>query len=1077
MAADVGVSVLGPFEVSTAGRTVPIVGVKLQSLLGLLALAVPHGVSDDRLLDELWGDRPPAKPANALQALVSHLRRVLGRDTIVRHGNGYALRIEPAAVDALRLEQLVHEGRLRTERGDHDAAAGCFRAAIGLVRGTPFAELADHWFARDAASRIDELLLAAREALVDSELAMGHHLDVLTMVGDLVTQHPVHERFRAQLIVALYRCGRQVEALQAYRDARAYLLDELGLDPGPELRQLERAVLAHDPALAAPIALTSAVANRPELPVPLTSFVGRADELATIEQAVTTTRLVSLVGPGGVGKTRLAVELARRLADRQELWFVELAPVHHGSGAAAATIALGVGAPERDAVSAPPLQRAVERLRERPAILVLDNCEHVVDDIAPVILGLLAGCPGLRIVTTTREPIGVEGERQVAVRPLGDEDAVALFVERARDAQPMFDPAGSDAQLAPLIEHLDGLPLAIELAAARTKSLPVPEIVERLGDRFRLLRRTPRGGPARHDGLEAAIDWSYDLLFADEQETFQRLAVFNGGATAAAVEHVCGPDGLDLAMRLVDRSLLVADTSGPTARFSMLESLRAYGCARLGAAGRLDDVRAEHLAWCVDLAERAAVGAQRADQLRWLDDLDAEHDNLRAALAHAVEHDPQAALRLAGALIRPWWFRGRRQEIREMATAALDAAGDRFPQLRAKVLANAALMAEPRHRGDGPPGTELHDDLVLAERDHREAIAIHAEHGGDPLEVAYAQLLLLATLTRRASLGESSRPGEADTLVDSAAAIFDAAGDDYGSALIRLTDAILAISEGDLRRAAADADAAAPFTRRLGERFSSARLAYVRGMLDDLAGNPRAAYRHIEQGLRLMSELGLHQAVAAQARMLVPLAERSGEPGLAAQWRKFIDDDEGVWTHYDGTVMAAAQNHAGLRARRAGDLAAAARSHRAALDWYRGAQLHAGVAVSATCLALVAHAAGDRAAAASHRVVAIDATELDEEDPVGIGAALLGAAAGAAAEDPATATELLGAIEGIGARAALIPPGLDLDAEELAGSLRERLGPDAFAAATAVGRRLDRRAAVVLAGADRIARPRRPAPG
>ena len=282
------------------------------------------------------------------------------------------------------------------------------------------------------------------------------------------------------------------------------------------------------------------------------------------------------------------------------------------------------------------------------------------------------------------------------------------------------------------------------------------------------------------------------------------------------------------------------------------------------------------------------------------------------------------------------------------------------PLLRARVMSQAGLMAEPRHLGDGSATTELKDELVVAERDQREAIAIHRQHGDDPVELAFAQLLLLATLTRRASMGESLRQGEAAALVARRRRRRSTRrSDDYGSAVIRTTDAILAIAEGDLERAAAQADAAAPIVRRLGERFASGRLEYVRGMLDDLAGNPRAAYRHLEQSLRLMSELGLHQAVTAQARLLAPLAERCGEPVLAAQWRAFLDDREAVWTHYDGTVMAAARNHTGVAARHAGNLDDAERAHRSALEWYTQAEMHAGVAVSETCLAFVAAAAGD----------------------------------------------------------------------------------------------------------------------
>ena len=327
MNSPVRVALLGPTEVRVGNEMVPIAGTKLQSVLALLALAAPHPVPDGRLVEELWGDAQPANAANALQALVSHLRRVLGPGVIVRQGYGYALAIDPDQVDAIRIERLVRQGREESARGEHGAAVQRFRAALDLVRGEPFAEVIDRWFARDAAARLEEIALAAHEGLIDSELAMGHHTEVLSTLSELVVVHPLRERFRAQLIVALYRCGRQADALAAYRTARDYLLDELGLDPGRELRALERSVLAQDPALDAPIALASPLPGPASLPLALTSFVGREREVTELSALLHDERLVSLVGPAGVGKSRLALELARGLADDQEVWFVELAPV------------------------------------------------------------------------------------------------------------------------------------------------------------------------------------------------------------------------------------------------------------------------------------------------------------------------------------------------------------------------------------------------------------------------------------------------------------------------------------------------------------------------------------------------------------------------------------------------------------------------------------------------------------------------------------------------------------------------------------------------------------------------------
>ena len=583
------VSILGPIEVGTAGRRVPVAGIKQQSLLAMLALATPHAVSDDHLIDELWGDEQPANPANALQALVSQLRRLLGRDVVGRVGAGYVLRLAADDVDVTRLERLVEEGREAAARGDRPDAVERFRDAVALVRGPPLGDLADAWFARDALARLDELVAAANEGLVDAELAMGRHVEVLPLLVELVGRHPLRERLRVQLVLALYRAGRQADALQALRDAREHLLEELGLDPGPELQSLERAVLAHDPALAAPIALAPIAHDRLTLPAPLTSFVGRAHELDALEATTRTTRLTTVVGPGGVGKTRLVTELLRRTDG--EVWFVELGPLTV-AGAVAEAVAAGVGAPERapsDGQPPPsPEQRAVERLRDRAAVVVLDNCEHVVAAVARCVLTLLAGCPRLRVVATSREPLGVEGERQFVVGPLPADESAQLFVERARAVQPYFTPDDDgNADLVELCRHLDGLPLAIELAAARAKTLPVPEITERLRDRFALLRRAQPTGTDRHDGLEAAIDWSYELLFDDERRTLRAFAVFAGGATLDAAERVCGPDAFELASRLVDRSLLVADTSRRAVRFVMLESLRAYGLERLVERGEL----------------------------------------------------------------------------------------------------------------------------------------------------------------------------------------------------------------------------------------------------------------------------------------------------------------------------------------------------------------------------------------------------------------------------------------------------------------------------------------------------------
>ncbi len=1064
----VRVGLLGPFEVRTGDRVAAVAGNKLQTLLAMLALAAPQPVSVDRLTEELWGDEQPGNPANALQALVSQLRRLLGRDTVTHVGGGYALGIAPEEVDVGRLTRLVHEGRDASARGDHAGAVRRFRAAVELVRGPPLAELDDRWFAREASARLEDLVLGAHEGLLDGELTMGRHADVVEAVAHLVERHPLRERFRVQLITALYRCGRQADALQAYRDARDHLVEELGLDPSTELQAIERAVLAHDPALAAPIALSPLVV-RPVVPAPLTSFVGRRRELPALRAAVDATRLTTIVGPGGVGKTRLALELVRQLADEREVWFVELAPVVEAASVAE-TIAIGLGAPERacaDGRPPPsPERRAADRLGTRDVVVVIDNCEHVVAAAASCALVLLAECPGLHVVTTSREPLGVEGERQFAVAPLDDEESAELFAERARAVQPMFDAAAGSIddqdELIELCRHLDGLPLAIELAAARTKTLPVPEIVDRLRDRFALLRREGRGGPARHDGLEAAIDWSYDLLFEDERRMLRLLSVFSGGATIEAAEEVCGPDAFELATRLVDRSLLVAERGGRAVRLVMLESVRAYGLRRLQEGGELDEARAAHLRAFTRLAERVEEESTGRDQLDWLARLDDEHDNLRTALADAVDRDPEGALRLVAALLRPWWFRGRRHDARLWLEASLAAGADAPPRLRAAVLAGSGLYAEP----PGPSaagealGAELHHELAIAERRQREALTIYLA-AGDVLESARVKLLLLVTLGRRAAIGEPVDRDEVAALVREATAVFDRSGDDYGSAMVRAMDGTFAVVDGAFDRAVAAAHAAQVFARRIGDRFAMSRISYVLGMVADVLEDPGAAYRHIEHGLRLVDELRLHRAVTAQARLLAPLADRCGERELAAQWRTFLADRGEDWTHFDGTVVAAARNREGLAARAVGDLSRAERTHTAALEWYTAAGLPAGVAFSESCLGFLASQRGAIVDAALHHGRALSAAIRSED-----GAVLALAVEGCASvrRDPAAAVMLLAGAAVV--RAAAPPTEAATHRDDIR-AVDERahatLGAAGHDAARAAGAALDRHRLLLLA--------------
>jgi predicted ATPase/DNA-binding SARP family transcriptional activator len=1047
-----------------------VAGPKLQALLALLALSAPRPVSDHRLIDELWGDDQPAKPTNALQAQVSQLRRVLGRDTVVREPSGYAL-AAGVEVDSARLEDLVRDGRAAASNGEHRHAADSFATAVSLIRGPPLVDLLDRHFARQAASRLDQLVITAHEGLVDAELACGHHAAVVNSLAELVEAHPLWERFHAQLIVALFRCGRQSDALRAYAQARQVLAEEVGLEPGPELQALERAVLSHDPALAAPIALAS-IGHLVPLPVPLTSFVGRTEELATLERAFAAARLVTVVGPAGAGKTRLVLELASRVGFSREVWFVDLSPITDPASVDEA-LASAVGAQDRSPAGAaspppPPTERAIDRLGDRSVIVILDNCEHVLDAAAEITARLLDGCRGLRIVTTSREPLGLAGEHQLVLGALSDEDAVSLFAARAEAVQPRFSADHGD--VVELCRHLDGLPLAIELAAARTKTLPVPEIAARLHDRFRLLTDSKRPGDSRQRGLRAAIDWSYDLLFEDEQRAFRRLAVFAGGVTTDAAEAVCGDDALDIVTRLVDKSLLVAETSGRTARFRMLESLRAYGLDRLAGAGELQDACRDHCQWCTGLAEDVEVGIRGPEQLAWLDRLDAEHDNLRAALAQAVVADPDAALRLIGALILPWWFRSRGREARQWVEAGLAAATHPPPQVLVKALTWSGLLADFGGVVDRPGGFE--HELRLADERQRRAVTLGLENG-DELALASARSQHSLTLTRRALAGIAVDPAEVAALIEASTEGFARLGDHFGAGTTRTIEAVGLLVSGQLDRAAAVAEIARGHALRCGDRFVQGRVEWIEALVADAAGDAGEAYRHMERGLLLLDELGMGQEVTTQAGLLVALSERSGQEKLAAQWRTFVAGRTGGLTRHDVLLMASARNSEGLHARRAGELDRALGAHLAALASYTEAGAGRAIAFTESCLGFLAAEVGDPKGARAHHGAALAAASTVGE-PACLALALEGTASTFRDGQAEWAVVLLGAASRLWAES--VDPGGATHREDVAAvadRARAVLGNAAFGQARERGALLGQFEALALARSS----PSRPTSG
>ncbi|WP_062984638.1 BTAD domain-containing putative transcriptional regulator [Nocardia anaemiae] len=667
------VLLLGPFEVrDDEDRPLRIAGVRVRALLARLAMEPGRVVPVDALADAIWDGHPPDNGANALQALVSRVRRAVGSARVEGLAAGYRLVIEPVDVDVVRFERLAAAGR-----ESDDLAA--LREAEALWRGPALTELSELRFAADAAVRWDELRLGAAEHRLGLEVAAGN--DVLDEVRVLAEAHPLTERIQGLLIRALYAAGRQADALAAFERTRDRLGDELGIDPSPELSELHLAILRQESATPR---------RRTNLRAQVTSFVGREDDVAELTARLAAARLITIVGPGGAGKTRLAVEMGERVPGG--VWLVELAAVRDPEQVASAVLTtIGVrevGVLEPSA--ADPVDRLAEYLARQRILLILDNCEHLVDAVAELVERLLGSCPELRVLATSRESFAVDGEHIHQIRQLPWPDdaaeaenypAVTLFVERARAVRPDFAlDAGTALAVVEICRRLDGLPLAIELAAARLRALSVGQIAAKLDDRFTLLGRGSRTAQARHRTLRAVIEWSWAPLSESERELVMWLAVFPAGATLDAV------DDLELLAGLVDKSLV--ELGGE--RYRMLETIRSYALERLAESGRETAVRDRQAQYLLGLAEaseaelRCGSTAHWAEQLDALARLDAERDNIAAALRFAVDTGAvELGIRLIAAMFWYWTLRGIHTERVHWMRAVLGLRGEVPDELRA----------------------------------------------------------------------------------------------------------------------------------------------------------------------------------------------------------------------------------------------------------------------------------------------------------------------------------------------------------------------------------------------------------
>ncbi|MEV4808182.1 BTAD domain-containing putative transcriptional regulator [Nonomuraea sp. NPDC049421] len=849
--------ILGPLELRAAdGTLVEVREPKARVLLVALLLSEGRPVSTDSLIEVLWGDDLPANPSAALHTKVSRLRRVLenaepesGR-LVETRAPGYALRIDVDAVDMGRFAVLVAQAATIT---DAAARSAVLTEALALWRGPAFAEFRDVGFVRLPIQRLEELRLAALEARADARLEAGAQANDLALLagelGDLVARHPLRERLRALHLRALARVGRQHEALEAYHDVRRRLADELGVDPGPELAGAYQEILRPEPVPAVSGPRTS-------IPVPITRLIGRADALTEVVSRLQSARLVTLTGPGGVGKTRLALEVVNQLAGTftDGVCLVELA-TRSGAVAEAALAALGV----RDDAKAGPLsppQRLANALRSRRLLLVLDNCEHVIGPVAELVALLLKTDSELRILTTSRRSLGLPGEVLWQVPPLDEDSARELFVERAAAAVPGFAlDADISAIVAEVCRRLDGLPLALELAATRLRTLDIRELARRLDDRFQLLSTGHRGAPPQQRTLRVMIDWSWEQLTDPERAVLRRLAVHADGCTLEAAEVVCAGDSVDAGQvlealaGLVDASLVMSPP-----RYRLLESVAVYGLDRLTEAGEGAAARQRHLRYYTAFAERAEPYLRGHDQRVWLERLDGEAANLRAALDFAIDADAtEHALRLVNAQAWYWFLRGRYTEARLSLGKAMAIAGEgpTVPWAKAVVWHSSFAALTGVGVRAAPVPQEISDDPAVR------ALAVwlrgfvQYSPGGD---LSDSEDAMRQALEEFRSLGD--RWGVAATLAIRA-----------GQAMLR----------GDLVEAGDFGGESLELFRVLGDRWGQLQTVQPLASLTEIKGDYERAERLHGDGLRLAEELGLWPSVADRLIGLGHIALLTGD--------------------------------------------------------------------------------------------------------------------------------------------------------------------------------------------------------
>ncbi|MFD7920606.1 BTAD domain-containing putative transcriptional regulator [Streptomyces sp. NPDC059740] len=939
------------------GTSVAVGGRRLRALLAALALRPGRTFAPAVLIADVWGAQPPRDAPGALQALVGRLRRALGPAAVASSHGGYRLVADADDVDLHRFERLTREGTEALAAGDPAKAAAVLEEGLALWRGAAVADLPE---AHAEAARADARRLDAQRALHTCHLELGLAEHALPALTGLCEDHPLDEPLQALRIRALRDAGRPAEALASYDAVRRDLADRLGADPGPALRALHAELLAPppggeqpavpaphhpDPATARPgAAAPPAPARRPgparsggNLRARPTSFVGREDDLAALRAGLATHRLVTLLGPGGAGKTRLSQEAAEQAvaADPESwphgVWLAELAPLADPGTVPEAvltalggreTVVRGTTAEGLRAATDPtggePTARLVEHCAGRRMLLVLDNCEHVLDAVAELAGRLLAECPGVTVLATSREPLAVPGEVLHPVGPLPDPVALRLFQERGAAARPGFTVAEDPAACAEVCRRLDGLPLAVELAAARLRVLGPRQLADRLDDRFRLLTSGSRTALPRQQTLRAVVDWSWELLTEPEKAVLRRLAVFAGGCEPAAAEEVCADpagtrsaavssrDVAALLGSLVDKSLVVA-TPGPGGRmrYRLLETVAEYAGERLDEAGERAAAEHRHLVHHRELVRRNEGLLRGPRQREWLDRLEEEHENLRAALRRAVAaEDEHEALSLVLSLHWFWTLRDHRGDGRTWAQAAAALGPSPFlpPATPAEPLYDRPIDAPPPL----PPEQLVEARrqvrvLALAAYDH-DAPFLRSEEGRAEVEgvvTAYRsglpQTCRLPGALWFFALMVSDRAADVRRQADETVAACRAHGYEWELAMsLQLRAKLLNDHPEAGERAAADSDEALEIFERLGDAWGAAEALGGRGEARLVRGEYELAAEDYRAAMRYAEALGAHgQVPVLKAQLAGVLVEGDEAERGVAMLREVIAAGEG----------------------------------------------------------------------------------------------------------------------------------------------------------------------------------------